>query len=64
MATNADTWNPERVILKYASKRIVKVHEGYLPIVLALTSRGLVRIVSHKTGSGVIRVGPAANSKN
>ena len=59
----SDIWNPEKVILKYASKRIVKVHEAYLPIVLALMCRGLIRIVSHVTGSGVIKVGPPAKDQ-
>lgn len=57
-----DVWNPEEVIIRHVTngREVIKIHEGYLPLVLALVCRGLVRIVEHS--NGLIEVGPPLNA--
>lgn len=48
---SASVWNPEEIIIRHVNKgEVIKIHEGYLPLVLALMCRGLVQIVSHANG--------------
>jgi hypothetical protein len=45
------TWNPEEVITRHVARgEVIKIHEGYLPLVLSLMNRGLVRIKNHADG--------------
>lgn len=57
-AKKPDIWNPEEAIIRIVTKgqRVIKVHERYLPLILALLCRGLIRIVNRS--EGLIEIAP------